>query len=93
MTYCAGALAACIQCFCRVRTRTDGYSRRQSCLKYGTVHCCLACAVQLVRQYDVIVDATDNAPTRYLIRQVAVAAVLFREPLYFSGWQCVTHVV
>lgn len=25
-------------------------------------------AVQLVSQYDVVVDASDNAPTRYLIR-------------------------
>ena len=25
-------------------------------------------AVQLVEQYDVVVDASDNAPTRYLIR-------------------------
>lgn len=31
------------------------------------------CAVQLVRQYDVILDASDNAPTRYLIRCGALA--------------------
>lgn len=31
-------------------------------------------AVQLVRQYDVIVDASDNAPTRYLISDACCAA-------------------
>lgn len=31
-------------------------------------------AVELVSQYDVIIDATDNAPTRYLINDACVAA-------------------
>lgn len=31
-------------------------------------------AVQLVRQYDIIVDASDNAPTRYLISDACCAA-------------------
>ncbi|KAL4451956.1 hypothetical protein ABPG75_007618 [Micractinium tetrahymenae] len=31
-------------------------------------------AVQLVRQYDVVVDASDNAPTRYLISDACCAA-------------------
>lgn len=31
-------------------------------------------ALQLVRGYDVIVDASDNAPTRYLVSDVCVAA-------------------
>ncbi len=34
-------------------------------------------AVQLVKQYDVVVDASDNAPTRYLIRQAKQANTAF----------------
>ena len=33
-----------------------------------------AAAVELVRQYDVVVDASDNAPTRYLISDACCAA-------------------
>lgn len=31
-------------------------------------------ALQLVRHYDVVVDASDNAPTRYLISDACVIA-------------------
>lgn len=31
-------------------------------------------ALELVRQYDVVVDASDNAPTRYLISDACVVA-------------------
>lgn len=33
-------------------------------------------ALQLVRGYDIVVDASDNAPTRYLISDACVAAGL-----------------
>lgn len=35
-------------------------------------------ALQLVRQYDIIIDASDNAPTRYLASDACVVA---RKPL------------
>lgn len=50
------AAAACAQLnsLVRVETHCQGFTP--------------ANAVALVRQYDVVVDASDNAPTRYLIR-------------------------
>lgn len=56
------AAAACAQLnsLVRVETHLQGFTP--------------ANAVALVRQYDVVVDASDNAPTRYLIRWAGLMA-------------------
>lgn len=39
-------------------------------------------AAAIVQRYDVVVDASDNAPTRYLIRQAACPVTALRQPTH-----------